>query len=502
MKQMEKLASFLLALAMTLILSVSAFAASGVNDNSGTITVNKTIAGQTYTIYQILQLESYNAEDGAYAYKAASGWDAFVKSAGIKDVYLNVDAQGYVTWKEGASVADFAAAAQTYAKQNGLANQGSVKADSTTVTFTGLNLGYYLLDSSLGTLCSLDTTNPSVEINEKNAEPTNVKQVEEDSTGTLGSRNDADIGQRVKFVSTITIPVGSESVVFHDKMSAGLSLVWGTAGVDGTTVYTDAALKNALQDGNYSLTAKELDDGCTFEIDFANYLDLVKQDTTLYIVYYATVNENAVVGGAGNPNESWLSYGEDGKTTSVPSVTKTYTWEINVYKYAMVKAAEAGQADTEKALAKAEFILYKDVKNDDGSTTRYYVTAAAVEGGYRVTGWTTDETAAAKFVTPDNGKFAIKGLDSDTYYLKETTAPAGYNVLKDPVQVVIDENGAVTYGKDNTTAAPDVKILNQTGTELPSTGGIGTTIFYVAGSILVVAAVVLLITKKRMEKKD
>lgn len=73
---MEKLASFLLALAMTLILSVSAFAASGVNDNSGTITVNKTIAGQTYTIYQILQLESYNAEDGAYAYKAASGWDA------------------------------------------------------------------------------------------------------------------------------------------------------------------------------------------------------------------------------------------------------------------------------------------------------------------------------------------------------------------------------------------------------------------------------------------
>ena len=92
-------------------------------------------------------------------------------------------------------------------------------------------------------------------------------------------------------------------------------------------------------------------------------------------------------------------------------------------------------------------------------------------------------------------------MDSDTYYLEETKAPAGYNVLKAPVKVVIDNEGKVTYGNDNTAADPDVKVLNQTGTELPSTGGMGTTIFYVLGSVLVVAAGVLLVTKKRMDGK-
>lgn len=219
MKQMKKLASLLLALAMTLALSVSALAASGANDNSGTITIDNAVVGQTYTLYQILKLESYKEEEGtkAYSYKATSEWDKFVKSDAIKDKYLSIDPQGYVTWVDGASAADFAALAQAYAKTNNIGNQGSKKADSTTVEFTGLNLGYYLVDSTLGSLCSLDTTNPTVTIEEKNQEPTNEKKVEEDSTGTLGSENDADIGQMVKFVSKVTIPVGSENVVFHDK---------------------------------------------------------------------------------------------------------------------------------------------------------------------------------------------------------------------------------------------------------------------------------------------
>lgn len=500
MRHLKKLASLLLALAMIVAMSTTAFAASGVNDNNGTITINNTVIDQTYTIYQILKLESYNTEADAYAYKATAAWDSFINSTGINGTYVNVNDQGYVTWKEGAKAADFAVLAQAYAKQHSIANQGSKKADSTMVEFTDLNLGYYLVDSTLGSLCSLDTTNPTVTIEEKNQEPTNEKKVEEDSTGTLGSVNDADIGQMVKFVSKVTIPAGSATVVYHDKME-GLSLVWGEEGKIGLTVYTDDALKNALPDGNYSVDAVNPDDGCTFEVDFANYLDLVTENTTLYIVYYATVNENAVVGGEGNPNESHLSYGENGDVTTVPSKTTTYTWEINAYKYTMVKATEAGQADTEKALANAEFILYKDVKNNDDTTTRYYATAATIDGGYRFTEWTTDKNAATKFVTPDTGKFAIKGLDSDTYYLEETTAPAGYNTLKDPVKVVIDSDGKVTYGKDVTAANPDVKVLNQSGTELPSTGGTGTTIFYVLGSILVIGAGVLLVTKKRMNDR-
>lgn len=137
MKQLKKLASLLLALAMIVAMSTTAFAASGVNDNSGTITIDNAVSGQTYTVYQILELESYNDEANAYSYKATNKWNAFVTSAAIKDVYLDVDENGYVTWVNGADAAAFAALAQAYAKTNNVGNQGSTKADSATVELPG-----------------------------------------------------------------------------------------------------------------------------------------------------------------------------------------------------------------------------------------------------------------------------------------------------------------------------------------------------------------------------
>ena len=498
MKTVKRALALVLALTVILTLSIGAFAASGVNDNSGKITIDNAIAGQTYTIYQILTLESYSTDDNAYSYKATDAWKAFVERADIKDAYLTIDDQGYVTWKgttDDSRVAEFSALAQTYATTNKIAATKTANADSTKVTFDNLNLGYYLLDSSLGTLCSLDTTHTEVTIKEKNQAPTNEKKVEEDSTGNLGSVNDADIGQMVKFVSEVTLPAGSQNITFHDKMSAGLTLVIGEEGKTGITVYKDATFNddNIISDGNWPQLTPT--DGCTFEIDLSGCVGAYDK---VYVVYYATVNENAVVGGSGNPNESWLSYGEDGTTTTVPSKTTTYTWEINVYKYTMVKATEAGQADTEKALAGAQFVLYKTVEG-----VKNY---AIVDANNKITGWTTNAHDSAESVkasvitTPANGKFTIAGLDSDTYYLEEIVAPAGYNVLKAPVEVVIDTEGKVTYGEDSTAAAPDVKILNKSGAELPSTGGIGTTVFYVLGGLLVVCAGVLLITKRRMNK--
>lgn len=498
MKTVKRALALVLALTIILTLSIGTFAASGTNGNSGKITIDNAVVGQTYTIYQILKLESYDEEAKAYSYKATTAWESFINGTGIKDTYVTADSQGYVTWIDGADVANFANLAQAHAKTNNISNQGSKVAaaagdeKATTVTFDNLNLGYYLLDSSLGTLCSLDTTHTDVIIHEKNEVPTNEKKVEEDSTpGGLGSVNDADIGQMVKFVSKITIPVGSAAVVYHDKMSEGLSLVWGKEGKLGLTVYTDATLipEKALSDDNYNVTAKNLADGCTFEVNFARYLDLVTEDTTLYIVYYATVNENAVVGGSGNPNESWLSYSEDGKTTTVPSETTTYTWKMDVFKH---NADGVG-------LAGAKFVLSRTTDKKDA--IKLIAVPNKETPTYRVAKADETENVITEIETDGTGKFTITGLDSDTYYLIETSAPAGYNVLKDPVTVTISDKGQLAVIENGISKdVTEVCVLNKSGAELPSTGGIGTTVFYVLGGLLVVCAGVLLITKRRMNK--
>ena len=473
MSNTRKLVSLLLAVVLMLGLTALGYA----EGETGSITINDAVVGQTYTIYQILDLESYNASANAYAYKATTAWNTFINSDAIKGTYVEVDAQGYVTWKDGADAAAFAKAAQKYAKDNSITNQGSVTATTTTVSFTGLDLGYYLVDTTLGTLCSLDTTNPNVVMEEKNEVPTNVKTVEEDSTGNYGEKNDADIGQTVNFRSTITAQAGAENYVFHDTMSAGLTYT-GVTGItlNGTTV--DAS--------NYTVVTEGLTDGCTFEVRFTQtFCDTLKANDQIVISYTATLNENAAIAGEGNANTSKLSYGDSSNTKYTPdSQTKTYTWDVDVFKYTM-------NGETEKALADAKFTLSK---NSDGSNP----IALVSEGNnvYRVA--KTGETGTVTEITTDaTGKFTIKGLDADTYYLTETAAPAGYNKLAGPVTIVIGENGVVNGTTEAPQGVDEVKVLNQSGAELPSTGGIGTTIFYVLGGVLAVGAVALLIAKRR-----
>ena len=472
MRNTKKLVGLLLALVM--ILAVGAAMAEG---ETGSITINDAVVGQTYTIYQILDLESYNASVNAYAYKAATAWNAFINSDAIKGTYVEVDAQGYVTWKDGADAAAFAKAVQKYAKDNSIANQGSVTATTTTVSFTGLDLGYYLVDTTLGTLCSLNTTNPDVVMEEKNEVPTNVKTVEEDSNHQYGETNDADIGQTVNFKSTITAQAGAENYVFHDTMSAGLNY----------TGVTSITLKGENVDAsNYTVVTEGLTDGCTFEVRFTQaFCDTLKADDKIVISYTATLNEKAVIAGDGNPNTSKVSYGDSSNTKYTPdSQTKTYTWDVDVFKYTM-------NDETETALAGATFTLSK---NADGSSP----IALVSEGNnvYRVA--KTDETGTVTEITTDaTGKFTIKGLDADTYYLTETKAPDGYNKLAGPVTIVIGANGVVNATTEEPQGVGEVKVLNQSGTLLPSTGGIGTTIFYVIGGVLVIGAAALLIVKRK-----
>ena len=483
MKTIKRISCLLLALALMMALSVTAFAEG--EPETGSITINDAVVGQTYTIYQILDLESYNASVNAYAYKATTAWNTFINSDAIKGTYVEVDAQGYVTWKTGADAAAFAKAAQKYAKDNSITNQGSVTATSTTVSFTGLDLGYYLVDSTLGTLCSLDTTNPDVEMQEKNEVPTNVKTVQEDSTGNYGEKNDADIGQTVNFKSTITAQAGAENYVFHDTMSTGLTYT-GVTGITLNDADVDAS--------DYTVVATGLTDGCTFEVVFTQaFCDTLKANDQIVISYTATLNEKAVIAGDGNPNTSKVSYGDKGDEThspsgtTPPSTTTTYTWDVDVLKYA--------NGDESKVLKDAQFVLLNSAKTkvatvDNGKLTGWVDVPVAGQDG-AIT-W----PANTVLTTGENGKIEIDGLDADTYYLREVKAPAGYNKLAADVEVII--TGATTVEGKLTYTTVVAKVNNQSGAELPSTGGIGTTIFYVLGSVLLVGAAVLLITKKRM----
>lgn len=492
MKHMKKWSAILMALVMTLALSLPALATG----STGSITIQNAEEGQVYTIYRILDLESYNADTGAYAYKAASLWSTFINSTDIKGVYLNVDDQGYVTWKEGADPAAFAKAAQQYAADNSITNQGSQTAQKSsgtstaiTVTFTNLPLGYYLIDTTLGTLCALDTTNPNAEVQEKNEVPVQVKTVEEDSTGVYGAQNDADIGQTVNFHSTITARAGAENYVFHDTMSAGLTY----NGVTSITMNGTAVAEN-----NYSVVTTGLTDGCTFEVRFTQaFCDTLADNDSIVISYAAVLNENAVVGSTGNPNTAKLSYGDASHLTYTPdSQTKTYTWDVDVLKYTMVQNPDQEEQE-QLPLAGAVFTL----SLKPASTTTTPTPIALIDKGnnvYRVAK-SGENNTVTQITTDSTGSFTIQGLDSDTYLLTEITAPSGYNVLPAPIVLTINAEGQTTV--DNT-VVDTVMVLNQTGALLPETGGMGTTLFYTVGTVLVLGAGVLLVTKKRMNTAE
>lgn len=482
MKLSRKILSLVLALAMVMGLATTAFAEErgGTTTEPGSITINNALGGETYNAYQILYLESYNAEKNIYAYKANSAWEPWLRT---QTDYVSINNQGYVTWVKGARVADFAKAARGQLSDKTADGHVTPIADGS-ATISNLQLGYYLVDSTVGALCELNTTKPNVEITDKNQTPTIEKKVLEDSDKKWGDVNDADIGQTVNFKSTVSAKPGARKYVVHDKMDSRLEFGGVTSITAGSKTLTEGAEKD------YSVVTTGLTDGCTFHIVFnQTYLDSITADTDIVINYTAKLTSDAVAG-IGYVNETWLDYGDSQHTEH--DKTTTYTWKLPIYKYHM-------DGETKTALAGAEFILYKG----SGESKVY----AQVTKG-KLTGWTSTNTEATKLVSGDDGMIAVEGLDADTYYLEETKAPGGYNKLAGPVKVeishmVTDEGAHMTHTlKQDTTNVEKVEIENKSGTELPSTGGIGTTIFYVLGSILVIGAVVLLIAKKRMSASE
>lgn len=475
MKHTMKFASLLLALVMVFALATTAFAAG-----NGTITVKNTVYNADYTIYRLFDLESYagSGENDAHSYKVASKWTAYFAEGAEGRTYFDVDTNGYVTVKENADMVAFTKAALTYAQENNIVHDGTMKGTGAEITFSGLDLGYYLVDSSVGALCALTTTDPNGEVIEKNANPTLDKDVKEDSTGEWGDKNDAEIGEDVEFKATITVQGFAKDYVMHDKMDDGLTYKEVTSvTLNGTTVTAS---------GNYEVVYPATD-GCTFDVKFSeSFCDRLKSGDVIIVYYKATVNDNAVVKEPEN-NNAHLEYKDNNGDThnTTDSNTKTYTWELPVLKYA--------NGNTSNVLSGAKFSLY----TDEACTTTVKFHEVKVEG--QTTVYRVDPAGTVtEITTDDTGKFKIEGLDAGTYYLKETKAPAGYNELHTTVTVEIDHDGNI---KANGASATEVQVENKAGTELPSTGGIGTTIFYVLGSVLVLAAVVLLVTKKRMSLK-
>lgn len=470
-KTFKKLFAALLAAALVLAMAVPAFAVT--NATKGSITISNTVKDETYTIYRMFKLDSYNAESNTYSYTVESDWEGFFKT-GAGGNYITLDGQNHPTWtaadeNDSTTVAAFAKAALAWAADKKISGTKET-ATGGTVTFSNLDLGYYLVDSSLGALCGLNTTNPNATIKEKNEKPEIKKEVQT-STGDWSSENNAKIGDTVEYKVEIKVADGAQKYTVTDTMSKGLT-------------FNNSSLKVTANDAvttDYTLTSTT--NGFTLVLP-ETYVSNLTKGTTIIVTYNATLNKDAVIDGDGNANEVKLSYGNHQNTVPSKVTTKSYQFDL-------VKVDGA----TKKLLNGAEFKLY-DAENG-GSVIK----VVPVAGGYRVANG--DETGAVDTIKV-NGKVHISGLDKTTYWLEETKAPDGYNMLTErkPVSLTNGSNNTTLTSSTWSEADHGVAVENNAGTVLPSTGGMGTTLFYVIGGGLMVAAVVLLVTKKRMEHKN
>lgn len=476
---MKKILNTLLVLAIILVHMVPTIASAATE--TGSITVEKAVVGETYSVYKILTLETFDKTNNHYIYRIDTDWTDFVSGDGAAylEVVTKENGSSYVIWKgttEDSRVQEFAKKALAYAESNSIAAVDSKTAEGTTVEFTGLPLGYYLVNTSLNdstdTFCNLTTTDTNVTIYEKNTNnPTLDKLVKEDSTGTFGESNSAKIGDVVEYKTTITTGSGVAKYVLNDTMEAGLKLNAAsiTVTVNDTTV--------AAGERTFAVTSTDT----TFKITFADsYILSLPLKTNIVVTYNAILLDTAEVcltsAGAtcaSNDNKATLSYE---KETTEEVFTKTYTYDYDIVK-----------TDSENVLLDgAEFKLY-DGKN-------------VVKFNVNGTTYTVSPNGTTDTIVVTDGKVTILGLDLDSYSLEETKAPEGYNPLTSPVEAKVSKSGRTATISNNAYVSGGVRVINYTGNLLPSTGGIGTLLFVTIGSLITLAFGVLLVAKLRMSK--
>ena len=472
MKLIKKIAAIMFAFMMVVSMSCNVKAAG-----TGKITIDNAKNGETYTIYQVLTLESSDVGKGLYSYIPVNdAWKAYFKTEEGKK-YMTVDDNGYVTTKYTETNAQELAQALIKQAKTINYNPQSITADKDgTIEFTGLALGYYVVDTTVGTLCGLNTANPEVTIEDKNKKPTVEKKIVEGDQ--LADKNSANIGDAVNFKTTITAQAGAKKYVLHDTMSGSLTL-----NDDVVVTYNG----NVLNDSDDYTVTKPGADGCTFDVTFKDsFLNKLGANDKIEVTYSATVNDNAVVKDP-MTNKTHLTYGDKNTETNKPETT-TKTFGIPVFKYTNVNTPLAG----------AEFILSTDPNCVDDTKNLKFT--KNTEGKYRY-----DKTGSTTLTSldkgRDKGRIDVEGLKAGTYYLKETKAPDGYNLLKKPVTITIDSEGKIYVDGSGEVNNGDVRVQNNSGTLLPNTGGVGTTMIYLIGGVLVLGSGVVLATKRRVKNK-
>ena len=473
MKSVKRISSLLLALFMILTMSVTTFAAG----TTGSITIDNPVQGKTYTAYKIFDVV-YSGDKQAYSYTIdrESEWFSAVQSyaddetKGLTLTPVTGTTTYIVETGSAFSVSDFSSALQkvdTSRKTEGktLTDDGSGKA-----SVSNLDLGYYFVPSGSGALCNLTTTDPNVTIHDKMNVP--FKKTED--------KTFADVGDKVTYTITGKVPeyagFSSYTYLITDIMSDGLtfnqeSVKVMVGSVDKTTDCTIE--KNVGSNPN------------KFTVSIPVMTEKYKVGAEIKVTYTATLNEKAVA--IISTNKATLTYSNNPtdstkKTTTPPQEKKVYSSKIEIVKY--------DKDNQSKKLSGAEFVLYKKAADSSNLYYKWNDATNKVE-------WVAAKDVATKKTTDSNGAAYFEGLADGTYYLEETKAPAGYNPLSEPKEIKVT-------GSDTDDSKLTIKegVANSTGTILPSTGGMGTTFFYVIGGIFVLASVVLLITRKRMEKVE
>lgn len=563
MKNVRRFLSLILVSVMVFAMSMTAFAA----DEKGTITIendhtytdengNKTPVPQKYEAYQIFKGDV----DGGKLTNIE--WGTGVDSTALLAA-LKADATVGPMFTDSKTAADVAKAlsGQTndsdvmqaialIVSENLAAVAGTSTENASPFTITDLPYGYYFVKDINGLsvatsnparankyyLINVDAANnatikvktdvPSQEkkVKENQGENYTASEVERQSYGTgFNDVADYNVNDVVEFELLSTVPnfkgMKTYYYEFEDQYDTAFTLDTSSIKVEvvsGTNVENVLDTLTAGSDYTVTFDDTEVEIGQNRKVKQFDVIitDLVATlgeqniGNKIKITFKATLNEGAVIGKPGNRNRSRLIYGnnpnEKGEPTPWDEVV-VFTYELDVDKF--------DGDDSTKKLQDAEFKFYREVNN-----VKEYV---VVDVDSKVQRWTTDETQASVLKTDASGTFKVSGLDEGTYYLKETKAPTGYNLLKDPVKVVIaaDTNnghGGSQNALDATTINIDDKgaahtpnkpvgyetapIANNQGVELPETGGIGTTIFYIVGALLALGAGVVLVTRRRMQK--